>query len=210
MDEMKKLDHIVYCTPDLYQGIQLIEGLTGVQPRIGGRHLTKGTHNALLPIGPFCYLEILAPDPANWDIGSPRWMGIDLLERPCISRWSIRTDQLASRFQEFREIIPSLGVIEEGTRKLNDGTTLKWSLTDPGVRPAISTIPFLIDWENSPHPASDLELKCQISEITLHQSNDVLPESVLNDLDIPVKQAHSDWPCISIQLDTPNGVVRLT
>ena len=207
---MKELDHIVYCTPDLNLGIKLIEDLTGVQPVIGGRQLTKGTHNAILSIGPLCYLEILAPDPANQDISPPRWMGIDLLEGPCISRWSIRTSQLTSQFEEFRKIIPYIGVIEEGSRKLNNGSILKWSLTDPGVQPGISTIPFLIDWKNSPHPASKLEMKCQITEVTLHQKEDYLPESILDELDIRVKQTHRDFPFISIQLDTPNGVVILT
>ena len=41
-----------------------------------------------------------------------------------------------------------------GSRQRPDGVTLRWTLTDPGVSPALSLVPFFIDWADSPHPAA--------------------------------------------------------
>ena len=58
----REIDHIVYCVPDLENGIDYIEELLGIRPVFGGRHLSNGTKNALLNLGDNCYLEILAVD----------------------------------------------------------------------------------------------------------------------------------------------------
>ena len=63
VDLHPSLDHLILGTSDLSRGIQFIEQRTGVHAAFGGVHSGRGTHNALLPLGPRCYLEILAPDP---------------------------------------------------------------------------------------------------------------------------------------------------
>ena len=46
-----------------------------------------------------------------------------------------------------------LGAVMAGSRQRPDGVTLRWTLTDPGLSPAVSLVPFFIDWADSPHPA---------------------------------------------------------
>jgi len=46
----RKLDHIVYCVPDLEEAIDFFNQKLGVTPLVGGRHLLQGTKNALIKI----------------------------------------------------------------------------------------------------------------------------------------------------------------
>src|SRR5690349_13938676 len=55
------LDHILIGVPDLEQGIAAFRKGTGVTPVRGGHHPGRGTENALVSLGDFGYLEIIAP-----------------------------------------------------------------------------------------------------------------------------------------------------
>ncbi|MDK1010172.1 MAG: VOC family protein [Actinomycetota bacterium] len=60
---LRFVDHLVYSTPDLDEGIHLVEQLFGTDVTPGGRHENWGTRNALVSLGESTYLEIISPDP---------------------------------------------------------------------------------------------------------------------------------------------------
>jgi len=92
----RKIDHIVFAVPNLEAAMNEFEELTGIRPAFGGYHTTQGTKNAVVNLGNDCYLEILAADNDNTQIAPPRWMGIDLIESPQITRWSLKSKDLQS------------------------------------------------------------------------------------------------------------------
>ena len=96
-------DHLIVAATSLEQGVRWIADKLGVQPQSGGKHVTMGTHNALLRIGPRLYLEIIATDPAGVVPARPRWFDLDeprmratLAEGPALIHWVARAFAAAS------------------------------------------------------------------------------------------------------------------
>ena len=57
------LDHLVVAATTLADGIEYFADVTGVAPQPGGKHVTMGTHNALVRLGAQVSVEIIAIDP---------------------------------------------------------------------------------------------------------------------------------------------------
>ena len=141
-----ELDHLVLTCPRLEDGVRHVEDRLGARPIQGGKHPKMGTHNALLRIGERAYLEVIAPDPDAPPPGRQRWFELDILD-PCdsprLATWVARSSDLAS---------PNcpIEVMSRGD--------FRWRLTVPsdGRLLAQGVVPYLIDWEASPHPAETL------------------------------------------------------
>ena len=151
-----KIDHIVLAVPNLEEGILWVEEKLGIKPVYGGQHQTEGTHNALLNLGNECYLELLAIDFSNKKISSPRWMGIDLIDEPTITRWAVKSDNLVKEVEFLKNVNNLLGNYKAGSRVKADGSILKWQLSIPLPKPKVEITPFLIDWEDSIHPTASV------------------------------------------------------
>lgn len=181
----RKIDHIVYSVPDLKEACDHIENTLGIRPQIGGYHKTKGTMNALLNLGNTCYLEILAVDESNSDISGPRWMGVDLIDEPRVTRWSLKSSQLIEDQQHLRQYSELMGQISGGTRQTPAGDTLQWNMILPLASPAIEIIPFMTDWARSSiHPTNRLEQECQLIDIEFRHPLPELIQPVFTNLDI--------------------------
>jgi hypothetical protein len=142
------IDHLLYGAPELEIGMDAVERLLGVRPVPGGRHPTYGTRNALLSLGPACYLEVIAPDPGLPTPDRGLGFGIEGITSPRLVTWAMRFREIETTAER-----AALGPVESGSRERDDGTVLRWRLTDPYAERMGGVIPFLIDWGETSHPA---------------------------------------------------------
>ena len=201
---MAKLDHIMYATPDLDQGIAEIAELTGITPAVGGSHPGMGTRNALLSLGVDQYLEVIAPDPEQDLAGN---LGSELIEHggSGVRGWAVATDNLVS----VSEITGGRGLNPQAIIDMNrttpDGVRLDWQIL---LLLGNRMLPFFIDWKNSPHPALSTPTGCTLAEFTVSVPEDQSYRSLMQALDIQINVANGDEK-FSALLQTPSGVVEL-
>ena len=185
------LDHLVYATPDLEATCRDFESRLGVRASAGGQHPGRGTHNALISIGPRAYLEIIGPDPLQPEI-RPVWFGIDQLTAPKLITWAVRVDELETFV---KEISPpaKVAAVRSGSRKTPEGTTLSWQLTEPQLVQGVGLVPFLIEWNSSRHPAHSAIKGPRLVQLRLEHPEPELIRKQLHSLrlEIAVEQASS-------------------
>ncbi len=202
------LDHLVYGLPDLESGVEDLARRTGVRPAAGGVHPGRGTHNALLSLGPGSYLELIAPDPLQPAPPRPRRFGLDGLERPRLVAWAIRVQDIERRVRRARERGYDPGPVETMGRDRPDGVRLRWRLTS-GPAESPSPVPFLIDWGSSPHPSQGAPTGVRLLELRGQHPD---PESVrrlLLALEVELPIDPGPEPALIAALETPRGPVRL-
>ena len=207
----RKIDHIVYGVPDLNEGIKYIEEFFGVTPSIGGKHLSKGTKNALLNLGDACYLEILTVDRENREFTGNRWMGIDSIDSPRIIRWALKSEDINTDSRTLSVHSSEHGVIEGGSRQTTDGRLLQWQMTLPTTSAQVDVLPFITDWSKSAsHPTDALEEHCRLQRIVLSHPSPSTLQKILFNLGLDVEIDQNDAEQIAIQVETPNGLIILT
>lgn len=191
---MAVIDHIVYAVPDLASAIDWFEESTGVRPATGGSHEGMGTRNALVSLGE-CYLELIAPDRGQPDppaSARPRPFGLDDVLGPggegsALVGFAIRPsdgetiDQLGDR--AFDAGYDS-GQVIDMSRLTPTGDRLAWRLTLPTQR----TLPFIIDWGDTPKPHTTQPGGVELSSFAIIHPNpfDILGVLAALDLDITV------------------------
>jgi len=206
----RKIDHLVYCVPNLGQGIIDIENKLGVKAIIGGAHLTQGTKNALINLGEDCYLEILAIDKSNIDIKPPRWMGIDLIQSAKITRWALKTQDIIKDSKNLKKHNPDMGHVTGGSRKMTNGKTLTWEIAMPLAAPEVDIVPFITDWSKSEaHPTDTLNQKCNLLELRLNHPNPKELQNLFDQMQITLKINKSDTPSIQTLIQCPNCIAQL-
>ncbi len=201
---MLKLDHIMYATPDLAQGIAEIAHLTGVTATAGGSHSGRGTRNALLSLGQDQYLEIIAPDPQQQLTGT---LGAELVEhgRSGIRGWAVASDQLGSVHDASRQLGLEPQRIIDMTRTTPQGVRLDWQLF---TLRGNALLPFFIDWQGSPHPALTTPPGCTLTAFTVSSPDAGAMAQLLKALDVDVTVVKGEAG-LSARLQTPRGEVEL-
>jgi hypothetical protein len=205
---LTELDHIILGVNDLDRGVAWVEQLTGVRAVFGGVHPGRGTRNALLALGPECYLEILAPDPQQ---SSPTWFKQLLtLAEPRLIAWAVHTNDLSACVQAAQAAGLPIDGPQDGARARPDGKTLRWKSfrlqDDRG-----GLLPFFIEWDrDSPHPAADASAECRIVRHNV-QSPDA-PELIrlCQTLAVQVQIEPAEKPRMVARLASPRGDVELT
>jgi Glyoxalase-like domain len=152
-----ELDHLVIGATTLAAGIAFVEQLTGVAPVAGGKHVSMGTHNALMRLNDRAYLEVIAIDPEGTKPPHPRWFDLDdvalkgdLAECPRLIAWAARTSDI-----ERASVACGIAL---GPVRSFERADFRWRLTvpDDGRRPARGVVPALIQWDVPVHPADRL------------------------------------------------------
>lgn len=203
-----RLDHLVYATPDLAATVADLEHRLGVRPFPGGAHPDWGTRNAVLPLSPTAYLEIIGPDPERAG-PAPRLFGIDALRGPRLVTWAARETGLADLAARARADGVELGAVTEGSRLRPDGTRLTWMLTDPFAPRCGGVVPFFIDWRDGPHPAEVAPAEVALVSLSAgHPDADpVRARLVQLEIDLDVTPAAAAF--LEAGLGTSRGIVRL-
>jgi hypothetical protein len=206
LESIRKIDHIVYAVPDLDLACDQIEKALGPRPIFGGYHPLQGTQNALLNLSHGCYLELLAIDKDNMKIKSPRWMGIDLINRAKITRWALKSNFL-THDQEILNAHPvDTGPIKGGERKTTTGELLKWELIMPLPSPEVDVVPFMVNWSDSAyHPTDQLQDLCKIKSFRIFHPDSATIYSLYSKLGIQTQIIQSDQIRIELKISGPNG-----
>ena len=148
---------------DLAHGIRQFKAMTGVAPRIGGRHPGRDTQNALASLGSDRYIEILAPiDPAA---GSKdrRVRGPGLT----FTSWALHTCGIDAVIGRLRAAGVNVGDASPGSRQTPEGALLQWktAMTDG---PGLELAPFFIEWSlDTVHPSASSPAGCRLGAVDL-------------------------------------------
>lgn len=204
------IDHLVYCVPDLEKAMNDFEQRSGIRPVFGGYHTTQGTKNALVRLSGNTYLEFLAIDENNENVMPPRWMGIDLLQGPKMTRWALKSNQLAVDAACLKSYDPKMGEITSGQRTITTGAVLRWEIAMPLVTPEVEVAPFLLDWStSSSYPADDLADGCQLIELLLFHPEPEVITQLLTTLKMASKSSDSVLAEIVVRKGTSKIQARL-
>lgn len=204
------LDHLVYATPDLPVTLDWFATNTGLRPRTGGTHPSRGTRNALLNLGNGAYLEILATDPGNTTVTGPRWMGVDALDRPRLTRWCVRTPDLTAAATRLTGYHPALGERGAGSRRTPAGELLRWEMLLPRPDPVVEIAPFCIDWSASArHPTEGMPAELSLLELRLYHPEPGRLQPLIDALHPGLTVHRAERPLLAATLDTPQGRVMI-
>ena len=205
----ENIDHLVYTAPSLEEGIMEIESVLGIKPVIGGRHPNYGTQNALLSLGETTYLEVIAPDPNLQAPKRGRLLESSYNDKPKLTTWVLREEQIEKMYSRAAQNGLKLGNVESGKREKPDGTVLAWKLTDPYAFPMDGTIPFLISWGETPHPAQAVPKAGVLVGFEIHHPDPEKVRESLKTLGVNIKITKGKEAKIIAKIKTENGIVLL-
>jgi hypothetical protein len=206
---LARVDHLVYAACDLDQGVADIEHLLGVRATPGGRHPTWGTRNALVALGPRCYLEIIAPDPDRSPGAGVRPFGLNGLGPPRLAGWAANATGLEQLRAAAVRLGITLGNVLSGSRRQPDGAVLNWALTDLYCVLADGVVPFFIDWGESPHPASAAPTGAALVSLRAEHPAAGPVRDMLGHLALELPVTAGPLPALVAEIDCPNGRVLL-
>ena len=205
-DLLRRVDHLVYATPDLETSVAELEKQLGVRAAAGGQHPGRGTRNALLALGERSYLEIIGPDPSQ---DKPQWFGIDRLTKGRLTTWAANARDLEKLVANTARNGLRMGPITAGQRVTAGGVVLNWKFTDPVTVVADGLVPFFIDWGQSPHPAASAPPGVELLSMRGEHPQPGKVAEALASVDIPLRVEYGREPSLIVVLKTSNGLVEL-
>jgi hypothetical protein len=198
-----RIDHLIHAAPELEAEVDAIEKRWGVRAAGGGQHLGQGTHNTLLALGPWTYLEIVAPDPGQPEPATPRPYGVDGVTRAGLVGWAVTCDDIEKARDEARAKGFDPGDVIEGNRRTADGDMLRWHVTRNALTAGV--IPFLISWGDTPHPAASAPSGLTIESLHIEHPDPPFVTTRLHALGAEVEVRPAPQPALVAELMGPNG-----
>ena len=205
------IDHLAYATNDLEATVAELTERLGVAPAAGGSHDGMGSRNYLLSLGPACYLEIIGPDPDQPEPAQPRPFGIDDLDGPRLTGFAVTATGIESVVAGARERGYNPGDPFAMSRTTPNGDRLAWTLTLAGSGDPTfdGLVPFLIDWGDTPHPATVTPSGCTLRALHGYHPEVEKVRTALEALGVEISVARDDDAHLLAVIDTPNGPVEL-
>jgi hypothetical protein len=203
------MDHLVLGVPDLGRGIELIADKTGVRASFGGRHPGRGTHNALLSLGGWQYLEIIAIDPEQADAPGLLFPELAGLSEPRFIAWADAVDSIDDAAARARAAgIETVGPLA-GSRAQADGTLLTWN-TLRLANPPVEGLPFFIEWQaGTVHPSQNSPAGCRLMSFEIEHPDAAEMRRLLRSLGVDAAVAPGAQARLKAWLQTPRGEVEI-
>jgi hypothetical protein len=206
-----QIDHIIWAVPDLDEGADYFEKMSGVKPIVGGVHPGRGTRNKLVSAGDNMYLEIIAPDPAQMPldpVNKPVQAFADKISKmasPEVDMFAYSTTDLEAAAEAGRKLGLKVVGPTPGQRKTPDGVLIQWSHVDFIGHGFGQFIPFALNWLDSPHPSTTSPKGAVLSGVTVeHPRADEL-RKIYEALGVPAKVVQAAEPVIIVHLSSDKG-----
>jgi hypothetical protein len=201
------IDHVLLGVSDLDHGIAWVEQRTGVRAAVGGVHPGRGTRNALLALGPRCYLEIIAPDPQQPLL--PAAQPLTAMHEPRLFNWAVHTEDIEAAAKRAVAAGFAIEGVAGGSRTRPDGKILRWKTCrlkdDRG-----GMLPFFIQWDReSVHPSEDAPGGCSLSRFWSKAPSVREMEGQYRGLGVDVAVVQAEKPTLQATLKTPKGEVEV-
>jgi hypothetical protein len=190
-----KIDHLVWAVPNLEQGVDYFEQLTGLRAAGGGSHPGRGSRNALLSFGNDQYIELIAPDPAqSVQLTKGQFSGIYSMQAPALYTFAVKCDDIEALVEKASE----LGLAFQGptvfSRQPLDGPLLEWKLGFTEESKFGRYLPFYIDWLDTVHPSKAAPTGIELVDFQVVHPNSSELRAIYEKLDIEVPVVRGDRP----------------
>ena len=203
---MITFDHIAVAGETLVAATTYVEAALGVPLQQGGEHAIFHTHNTLLGLVDYLYLEAIAINPNAPQPDRPRWFDLDDFSGgPRLTNWICRCDDLDATLAQLPDGFGKPVDLQRGD--------LRWRMAVPqsGMLPYDNCAPALIQWVGDAHPAPRLTQQgCGITALDIAHPQaaalGALLAPVLMDARITFSVAAAK---LTARLTTPNGTATL-
>ena len=212
-----RLDHVSYVTShdQLADTVQRLGSRIGTTFVDGGIHPRFGTRNFTAPLLDGQYIEVVCPldHPATEQTPWGKAVSQKAAEGGGWLTWVFSVDDISPIEEKFGR------KAAEGHRTRPDGTDLKWKQIGVTEIADDRELPFFIEWLTADHPSKNGDSVSKIGKIVIADKEELkdswFKDEILNALGniaiewVTTDQNDNQAGIVSVDIETPNGVVRL-
>jgi catechol 2,3-dioxygenase-like lactoylglutathione lyase family enzyme len=196
------LDHIAWAVPDTEAAVEVLRARTGAEivgptePEAGQWYLSAG-----LPLQEGRFLEVIGPAPGV--TGHPFGEILRSLPEPRLLFWYVR----AVDWDEVDYRVRALGWPLNRIEEVDDPRFHAYRRAGFGER-LDPVVPNIIEWRRR-RPGSEDDGDCTLTDFRLGHPDPAPISRLLQAIDCDMEVDTAPRPSLSLELDTPNGPMRL-